>query len=82
MGAIRYEISRESKPEAIYSKYWQEVSLLSGPTVAKEKELSTTLLITPHFGLQNREFFEVGSDPRQTPNRLQDVSRVVGVWCV
>lgn len=73
MGAIRYEISRESKPEAIYSKYWQEVSLLSGPTVAKEKELSTTLLITPHFGLQNREFFEVRLGPQEDPKtpRLQ-----------
>jgi hypothetical protein len=60
MGAIRYELTRESSPEAIYSKYWREVALMSGGEGAlNEKQLSTTLLITPNFGLRNREFFEV-----------------------
>lgn len=61
VGGIRYEIDRQSSPEAIYSKYWHEVSLLAGstPGMPSEKELSTTLLITPNFGLRNREYFEV-----------------------
>jgi len=61
VGAIRYEISRESSPEAIYRDFWKEVALITeGGEEASEKKLSTTLLIVPNFGLRNSEYFEVG----------------------
>lgn len=61
MGAIRYYIDRASGPEAVYARYWNEVALVArdGAQAQDEKALSTTLLITPNFGLRNREFFEV-----------------------
>ena len=61
MGSIRYYIDRAASPEAIYARYWGEVALISSDSVnaQDEKALSTTLLITPNFGLRNREFFEV-----------------------
>jgi hypothetical protein len=61
MGSIRYYIDRATNPEAIYARYWQEVALISsdGLNAQNEKALSTTLLVTPNFGLRNREYFEV-----------------------
>ncbi len=61
-GSIRYHIDRAERPEAIYARYWQEVALVSSDArhAQDERALSTTLLITPNFGLRNREFFEVG----------------------
>lgn len=61
MGSIRYYIDRAASPEAIYARYWGEVALISSDSVnaQDERALSTTLLITPNFGLRNREYFEV-----------------------
>lgn len=68
-GAIRYEINRSMSPEEIYRKYWQEVALISTDSAQAqdERSLSTTLLITPNFGLRNREFFETFSNTLTQP---------------
>lgn len=60
VGAVRYEVSREVSPEAVYRTYWKEVAMITeGGEDATEKKLSTTLLILPNFGLRNCEAFEV-----------------------
>lgn len=62
MGAVRYEVSRESSPEAVYRAYWKEVAMITeGGEDATEKKLSTTLLVLPNFGLRNCESFEVSA---------------------
>eukprot|EP00624_Nannochloropsis_granulata_P000486 evm.model.NODE_11841_length_10854_cov_33.637367.1 len=68
-GAIRYIIDRSVSPEEIYSKYWKEVALISKDSkeTQDERSLSTTLLITPNFGLRNREFFETFSNTLTQP---------------
>lgn len=68
-GAIRYFIDRSVSPEEIYRKYWQEVALISTDSkeAQDERTLSTTLLITPNFGLRNREFFETFSNTLTQP---------------
>ena len=68
-GAIRYDIDRSVSPEEIYRKYWQEVALISKDSkeTQDERSLSTTLLITPNFGLRNREFFETFSNTLTQP---------------
>jgi len=68
-GVIRYDIDRSVSPEEIYRKYWQEVALISKDSkeTQDERSLSTTLLITPNFGLRNREFFETFSNTLTQP---------------
>ncbi|CAB1119769.1 unnamed protein product [Ectocarpus sp. CCAP 1310/34] len=57
VGQIRYPVTRETTAESIYREYWREVELLVSET--NERSLSTTLLITPDFSLNNAEAFEV-----------------------
>ncbi|CAM9659493.1 unnamed protein product [Ectocarpus sp. 8 AP-2014] len=57
VGQVRYPVTRETTAESIYREYWQEVELLVSET--NERSLSTTLLITPEFSLNNAEAFEV-----------------------
>ncbi len=68
-GTIRYDIDRSVSPEEIYRKYWQEVALISkaSANAQDERTLSTTLLITPNFGLRNREYFESFSNTLTQP---------------
>ena len=81
MGSIRYFIDRATSPEAIYARYWNEVALISSDSLnaQNEKALSTTLLITPNFGLRNREYFEVG---RCAVGGVRDLGFVVCGACV
>ncbi|GMI11374.1 hypothetical protein TrRE_jg7965 [Triparma retinervis] len=61
MGQIRYEVDRIKSIEGVYEKYWNEVMLMDE---ANEKEVSTTLLITPEFcmgGNDGVEYFEAFS---------------------
>lgn len=61
MGNIRYEVDRVSTIEGVYEKYWKEVMIMDEEN---EKEVSTTLLITPSFcmgGNDGVEFFEAFS---------------------
>eukprot|EP00904_Undaria_pinnatifida_P002264 jgi/Undpi1/12038/HiC_scaffold_4.g01737.m1 len=57
IGHVRYPVTRETTAESIYREYWQEVELLVSEK--NERTLSTTLLITPEFSLNNAEAFEV-----------------------
>jgi len=63
-GEVHYPISRASTPEDVYAAYWHEVALLES---APPKALSTTLLVTPHFGLTNVEAFMGFSDTLNNP---------------
>jgi hypothetical protein len=56
VGGIHYPISHASTAEAVYRDYWAEVQYLLG---SDEREVSTTLLVTPHFGLENVEAFDI-----------------------
>jgi len=61
MGKIRYNVDRVKDIEGVYEKYWEEVMLMDE---SDEKEVSTTLLITPEFcmgGNNGVEFFELFS---------------------
>eukprot|EP00953_Heterococcus_sp_UTEX-ZZ885_P010620 6201-Heterococcus_DN1.PRE.2 len=56
VGGIHYPISHASTAESVYRDYWAEVQYLLG---SDEREVSTTLLVTPHFGLENVEAFDI-----------------------
>ena len=55
VGPVHYEVSRASTVEDMYVKYWEEVVRVEQQP---EKDLSTTLLITPEFFMDNVELFE------------------------
>ena len=64
LGQVHYPVSRAETPESIYAAYWHEVALLES---APERALSTTLLVTPLFGLVNPEAFMALSDTLTKP---------------
>lgn len=55
MGPVYYTIDRSTSMEDIYARYWEEVVRVEQQD---ESDLSTTLLITPEFCLDNVEMFE------------------------
>jgi len=55
IGPVFYTIDRSTSMEDMYARYWQEVVRVESQP---EKELSTTLLITPEFCMDNVEMFE------------------------
>jgi len=55
IGPVFYEVSRASTVEDMYAKYWEEVVRVEQQS---EKDLSTTLLVTPEFFMDNVELFE------------------------
>jgi hypothetical protein len=55
IGPVYYTIDRSTAMESMYACYWQEVVRVEQQS---EKDLSTTLLITPEFCLDNVEIFE------------------------
>ncbi|EKX50804.1 hypothetical protein GUITHDRAFT_103393 [Guillardia theta CCMP2712] len=59
LGPVHYSISRQSRPEEIYSEYWKEVSLL---IQRDESDISTTLHILPNFYIGNCEAFTSFTD--------------------
>jgi hypothetical protein len=64
LGKVHYPVSRAVAAEQLYAAYWHEVALLES---APPRALSTTLLITPHFGLSNSEAFMALSDTLTAP---------------
>jgi hypothetical protein len=52
---VYYTLDRSTAMESMYACYWQEVVRVEQQS---EKDLSTTLLITPEFCLDNVEIFE------------------------
>jgi hypothetical protein len=55
MGKVFYEVDRSTAVEEMYAKYWKEVVRVEQ---SNEQDLSTTLLITPEFMIDNVEMFE------------------------
>uniref|UniRef100_A0A7S0G9R2 Uncharacterized protein n=2 Tax=Proboscia inermis TaxID=420281 RepID=A0A7S0G9R2_9STRA len=70
MGKVYYCVDRSSKVEDLYASYWKEVVRVEQST---EKELSTTLMITPEFALNNAEMFECFSGTLTQPLQSLDV---------
>jgi len=77
LGKVHYPVERTSETEAIYASYWAEVELLETTT---DRALSTTLMITPNFGMHNPEAFMVFSDSLTGPLeglKLEDTIQLV-----
>ena len=77
LGEVHYPVSRVALGEEMYRDYWHEVALLES---APARSLSTTLLITPHFGLSNMEAFMAFTDTLNNPLeplRLEDSVQLV-----
>ncbi|KAL7566837.1 hypothetical protein ACA910_021337 [Epithemia clementina (nom. ined.)] len=55
LGPVHYQVTRVKSVEDMYVTYWEQVVRVEQQT---EKELSTTLLITPEFFMDNVELFE------------------------
>jgi len=64
MGPVYYTTDRSSSFEDMYAVYWEEVVRVENQT---EKDLSTTLLITPEFCMDNVELFETWSTTLTQP---------------
>jgi hypothetical protein len=64
IGDVFYCVDRSSSMEDMYARYWKEVVRVEQH---KEKDLSTTLLITPEFCLPNVEMFESFSNTLTQP---------------
>ncbi|CAN0353577.1 unnamed protein product, partial [Phaeothamnion confervicola] len=56
VGNVHYPLSASTTAEEVYRDYWREVAALMA---ADERSASTTLLVTPRFGLENSEAFDV-----------------------
>jgi hypothetical protein len=55
LGDVLYTLDRSTSVEDMYARFWKEVIRIEQ---IKEKDLSTTLLIVPHFFLHNVEMFD------------------------
>ena len=55
IGPVYYTVDRSTSMEDMYACYWQEVVRLEQRS---ERDLSTTLLITPEFCMDNVEIFD------------------------
>jgi len=64
MGPVYYTTDRSSTFEDMYAAYWEEVVRVEQQS---EKDLSTTLLITPNFCMDNVELFETWSTTLTQP---------------
>jgi len=64
LGEVHYPISHSTLSEEIYRDYWAQVALLID---SPPKKLSTTLMITPNFGLDNVEGFDAFSNSLTQP---------------
>jgi len=64
MGPVYYTTDRSSSFEDMYARYWEEVVRVENQS---EKDLSTTLLVTPEFCMENVELFEIWSTTLTQP---------------
>jgi len=64
IGPVYYTIDRSTAMEDMYAIYWEEVVRVENQP---EKDLSTTLLITPEFCFDNVEIFETFSTTLTQP---------------
>jgi hypothetical protein len=64
VGGVHYPISRVKTSEECYAVYWKEVVYLLN---SDDREVSTTLLIIPEFGIGNIEGFTSFTDTLTSP---------------
>lgn len=64
MGPVYYTTDRSTSFEDMYAVYWEEVVRVENQD---ESDLSTTLLITPEFCMDNVELFEIWSTTLTQP---------------
>lgn len=64
MGPVYYTTDRSTSFEDMYAVYWEEVVRVESQ---EESDLSTTLLITPEFCMDNVELFEIWSTTLTQP---------------
>jgi hypothetical protein len=77
MGPVYYTVDRSTSMEDMYARYWQEVVRLEQRS---ERELSTTLLITPEFCMDNVEIFDTFATTLTQPLsalRVEDAIQLV-----
>jgi hypothetical protein len=64
VGEVFYAVDRSSGFEDMYARYWKEVVRVEQNN---EKDVSTTLLITPEFCMDNLELFETFTNTLTQP---------------
>lgn len=74
IGPVFYTVDRSSSLEDMYACYWSEVVRAEK---LDEKDLSTTLLITPEFCMDNVEIFEQFSTTLTQPLVALEVERQI-----
>mmetsp|Transcript_14521 Transcript_14521/g.40373 ORF Transcript_14521/g.40373 Transcript_14521/m.40373 type:complete len:521 (-) Transcript_14521:222-1784(-) len=74
MGPVYYTTDRSSSFEDMYAVYWDEVVRVEQQS---EKDLSTTLLITPEFCMDNVELFETWSTTLTQPLSALEIENTI-----
>lgn len=74
MGPVYYTTDRSTSFEDMYAVYWEEVVRVESQD---EKDLSTTLLITPEFCMDNVELFEIWSTTLTQPLTALEIENVI-----
>lgn len=74
MGPVYYTTDRSSSFEDMYAVYWEEVVRVESQD---EKDLSTTLLITPEFCMDNVELFEIWSTTLTQPLTALEIEKTI-----
>ncbi|KAG5187939.1 hypothetical protein JKP88DRAFT_347909 [Tribonema minus] len=67
IGGIHYPVSKSDTAEFVYRDYWNQVEYLLSADV---REVATTLMITPRFGLANVEAFDILTQTLTEPLEL------------
>lgn len=84
IGPVFYCVDRSTSMEDMYARYWKEVVRVEQQS---EQDLSTTLLITPEFYIDNVELFESWSNTLTKPLSalgIEDLLQLVFFhpqWC-
>ena len=74
MGPVYYTIDRSAAFEDVYASYWSEVVRVQDQS---QDDLSTTLLITPEFCMDNVEMFENFSTTLTQPLAALEIENLV-----
>jgi len=74
MGNVFYTTDRSTEVEDVYARYWKEVVRVEQ---SNEKDLSTTLLITPEFSMSNVEGFENFSNTLTQPLESLEIENLL-----
>lgn len=74
MGPVYYTTDRSTTFEDMYARYWEEVVRVESQP---ESDLSTTLMITPEFCMDNVELFEIFSTTLTQPLSALGVEDII-----